>query len=79
MENVKSTHEDDIPEDKEPHLQPQLPHDVNEIETAGFPFAGGYHDTLNAAGQEFSARVAHVWHAQNGKIVKFEQVVAAME
>lgn len=36
---------------------------------------GTYYGTYNETGKEFSARVAHVWLVENGKIVKFEQFV----
>jgi len=36
---------------------------------------GTYSGTYNKTGKEFSARVAHVWLVENGKIVKFEQFV----
>ncbi|AHD08833.1 Ketosteroid isomerase-related protein [Phaeobacter gallaeciensis] len=36
---------------------------------------GTYYGTYNATGKAFSARVAHVWKVEDGKIVKFEQFV----
>ncbi|EJL82918.1 ketosteroid isomerase-like protein [Polaromonas sp. CF318] len=34
---------------------------------------GSYHGTYRATGKAMRARVAHIWHLQNGKIVAFEQ------
>ena len=34
---------------------------------------GSYHGTYRATGKDMQARVAHIWHLQNGKIVAFEQ------
>jgi uncharacterized protein len=34
---------------------------------------GSYHGTYRATEKAMQARVAHIWHLQNGKIVAFEQ------
>jgi len=34
---------------------------------------GSYHGTHRATGKAMQARVAHIWHLQDGKIVAFEQ------
>lgn len=34
---------------------------------------GAYHGTYRATGKAMQARVAHIWHLQDGKIVAFEQ------
>ncbi|WP_411881826.1 nuclear transport factor 2 family protein [Polaromonas sp. YR568] len=34
---------------------------------------GSYHGTYRATGKDMQARVAHVWHLREGKVVAFEQ------
>jgi len=34
---------------------------------------GAYHGTYRATGKAMQARVAHIWHLHDGKIVAFEQ------
>lgn len=34
---------------------------------------GSYRGTYRATGKDLQARVTHIWHLQNGKIVAFEQ------
>lgn len=34
---------------------------------------GSYHGTYRARGKDMQARVAHVWHLREGKVVAFEQ------
>jgi uncharacterized protein len=34
---------------------------------------GSYHGRYRATGKEMQARVAHVWHLRDGKVVAFEQ------
>ena len=54
---------------------------VEWTEAAGFPYSGTYHcpQAVLAGVFAFSARFAHAWTINSGKILRFEQVVDSAE